>query len=81
MFPNKLTLGITQNVMNFEKYEEILRIEILVCWFPMEEVWNLNQHTHQCTIHWMPVIAQLWMNLKGVNLWFHPCNQFNRSHI
>jgi hypothetical protein len=50
--------------MNFEKYEEILRIEILVCWFPMEEVWNLNQHTHQCTIHWMPVIAQLWMNLK-----------------
>jgi hypothetical protein len=50
--------------MNFEKYEEILRIEILVCWFPMEEVWNLNQHTHQRTIHWMPVIAQLWMNLK-----------------
>jgi hypothetical protein len=45
MFPNKLTLGIAQNVMNFEKYEEILRIEILVCWFPMEEVRNLNHST------------------------------------
>ncbi len=33
MFPNKLTLGIAQNVMNFEKYEEIFKdrnISVLV---------------------------------------------------
>jgi hypothetical protein len=24
----------------------------------------------------MPVITQLWMNFKGVNIWFHLGNQF-----
>jgi hypothetical protein len=23
------------------------------------------------TIHWMPVITQLWMNLKRGSIWFH----------
>jgi len=32
--------------------------------------------THQCTINWMPVITQLWMNLNWVNIWFHLGNQF-----
>jgi hypothetical protein len=27
--------------------------------------------THQGTIHWMPVITQLWMNLNWVSTWFH----------
>jgi len=31
--------------------------------------------THQCTIHWMPLITQLWMNLKWVGIWFHLGNQ------
>jgi hypothetical protein len=25
---------------------------------------TVNQSTHQCTIHWMPVITHLWMNLN-----------------
>jgi hypothetical protein len=28
---------------------------------------KVNQHS----IHWMPVITQLWMNLNRVNIWFH----------
>jgi hypothetical protein len=32
--------------------------------------------THQHTIHWMPVITQLWMNFNWVNIWFHLGNQF-----
>ncbi len=28
--------------------------------------------THKHTIHWMPVITQLWMNLNWVSIWFHP---------
>jgi hypothetical protein len=28
------------------------------------------------TIHWMPVMAQLWMNLNSVSIWFHLGNQF-----
>jgi hypothetical protein len=31
---------------------------------------------HQCTIHWIPYITQLWMNLNWVNIWFHLGNQF-----
>jgi hypothetical protein len=27
--------------------------------------------THQCIIHWMSIITQLWMNLNRVNIWFH----------
>jgi hypothetical protein len=26
--------------------------------------------THKRTIHWMPVITQLWKNLNWVNVWF-----------
>jgi hypothetical protein len=39
--------------------------------------------THQCTIHWMPVITQLWMNLNWVNIWFHLVPNYlgNRSYI
>jgi hypothetical protein len=29
--------------------------------------------THQCIIHWMHIITQLWMNLNWVDIWF---NQF-----
>jgi hypothetical protein len=32
--------------------------------------------THQCTIHWMPVITQSWMNLNWVNILFHLGYQF-----
>jgi hypothetical protein len=32
--------------------------------------------THQCTIQWMPVITQLWMNLNWVNIWSHLGNPF-----
>jgi hypothetical protein len=32
--------------------------------------------THQCTIHWMLVIIQLWMNINWVNIWFHLGNPF-----
>jgi hypothetical protein len=32
--------------------------------------------THQCTIHGMPVITQLWMNVNWVNIWFNLGNQF-----
>jgi hypothetical protein len=27
--------------------------------------------THHCTILWMPVITQLWMNLNRVKIGFH----------
>jgi hypothetical protein len=40
---------------------------------------TVNQHPHQCTIHWMPVITQLWMNLNLVNILFHRGNQFCRK--
>jgi hypothetical protein len=39
--------------------------------------------THQRTIHWMPTMTQLWMNLNRVNIWIHVHNQFlprNRRH-
>jgi len=35
--------------------------------------------THQHTIHWMPIIAHLWMNLNWVNLWFALGDQFCRK--
>jgi hypothetical protein len=31
------------------------------------------------TIHWMPIITQLWMNLNWVNMWFNLGNQFCRK--
>jgi hypothetical protein len=31
---------------------------------------------NQRTIHWMPIITQLWMNLNRVNIWFNLGNQF-----
>jgi hypothetical protein len=38
--------------------------------------WPQWTSTHQRTIHWMPIITQLWMNLNWVNIWFHLGNQF-----
>ncbi len=38
--------------------------------------WSQWTSTHQCTIQWMPVITQLWMNLNWVSIWFHLDNQF-----
>jgi hypothetical protein len=35
--------------------------------------------THQCTIHWMPVLTHLWMNLNWVSIWFHRGNQFHKK--
>jgi hypothetical protein len=40
---------------------------------PSQPQWT---STHQCTIHWMLVIMQVWMNLNWVNIWFHLGNQF-----
>ncbi len=37
---------------------------------------QLNSTTHQCNIHWMLTITQLWMNLNWVNIRFHLGNQF-----
>ncbi len=37
--------------------------------------------THQCTIHLMPVITQLWMNLNWVNIGFCLSNQFCRKQV
>jgi hypothetical protein len=33
------------------------------CWFKWRS-------THQCTIHWMPIMTQLWMSLNWVNIRF-----------
>ncbi len=39
--------------------------------------WPQWTSTHQQrTIHWMPVITQLWMNVNWVNIWFNLGNQF-----
>jgi hypothetical protein len=38
--------------------------------------WPQWTSSHQHTIHWMPVITQLWMNLNWVSIWFHFDNQF-----
>ncbi len=35
--------------------------------------------THQCTIHWMPLMSQLWMNLNWVTTWSHLGNPFNKK--
>jgi hypothetical protein len=32
--------------------------------------------THEHTIHWIPVMTQLWMNLNRVNIWFDLGNLF-----
>jgi len=43
-------------------------------------LWPQWTSTHQHTIHWMPIITQLWMNLiNRVNIWFHLGNQFCRK--
>jgi hypothetical protein len=39
-----------------------------------------NQHPHKGTIHWMPMVTQLRMNLNGVNTWIftletHSCKK------
>jgi len=31
---------------------------------------RVNQHT----IHWMPLMTQLWMNINWVDIWFHSGN-------
>jgi len=38
--------------------------------------WPQWTSTHHRTIHCMPIITQLWMNLNWVNIWFHLGNQF-----
>jgi hypothetical protein len=40
-----------------------------------QEGTNVNQPT----IHWMPVITQLWMNLNRVTIYFHLGNQFYKK--
>jgi len=38
--------------------------------------------THQCTIHWMAVISQLWMNfINWVHIWFNLGNQFCKKLV
>jgi hypothetical protein len=37
--------------------------------------------THQCTIHWMPVMTQLWMILNRVTTQFHPGNPFCKKQV
>ncbi len=47
------------------------------------QFWRLQwtSTTHQCTIHWMLTITQLWMDLNWVNIWFHLGNQFLQKYV
>lgn len=51
--------------------------------FPCWSLWwaTVNQHPppHHPSIHWMPVISQVWMNLTLVNIWLYLSNQFCRK--
>jgi hypothetical protein len=38
-------------------------------------LWPEWTSTHQCTMNWMPIMAQLWINLNLVNIWFHLGNK------
>jgi hypothetical protein len=35
--------------------------------------------THQLTIHWMPIMTQLWMNLNQIIIWFCLANPFYKK--
>ncbi len=45
-------------------------------WWNVTPKENSGEHpeqtsTHQYTIHWMPITAQLWMNLNWLDIWCH----------
>jgi hypothetical protein len=42
-------------------------------------VYTNTSLNHHCTIHWMRIVTQLWMNLNWVNIWFHLGNQFRNK--